>query len=131
MLNAHAMRNGWLSASIVLIILMHPLSGCFGNGVEEGEPSELEEHWLPDVEDRENMIYREDDVFSRVSWNGSYSIDSVRSIYVRDPAISLSDGGAGMNGGAEVYMGLWLPEIEGCAMDAVNVLEECQEPIIA
>ncbi len=131
MLNAQAMRKGWLSASIVLILLMQSLSGCFGKEVEENGVPKQEQHWLPNVEDREDMIYREDDVFSRVSWNGTYSIDSVRSIYVPVPAISLTDGGAGATGGAEIHMGLWLPIIEGCDMDAANVSGECQVPIVA
>ena len=48
-------------------------------------------HWLPPVEDRHAMEYRTDDVFSRVSRNGTYGIDLVRSIYVEIPEIEASD----------------------------------------
>ena len=58
------------------------------------------------------MEYRTDDVFSRVSRNGTYETDLVRSIYVEIPEIDASDGGAGVTGGAEVHLGLWMPLIE-------------------
>ena len=89
-----------------------------------------EEHWLPRVEDRSNLIYRDDDVFSWVRSNGSYPIDTVRSIFVPVPEITVSDGGAGAFGGAEVHLGLWLPIIEGCDMDSSDVPEDCRVPII-
>ena len=89
-----------------------------------------EEHWLPRVEDRSNLIYRDDDVFSWVRFNGSYPIDTVRSIFVPVPEITVSDGGAGAFGGAEVHLGLWLPIIEGCDMDSSEVPEDCRVPII-
>jgi|TARA_B100000959_G_scaffold285423_1_gene360113 hypothetical protein len=105
------------------------LSGCLSEGGEKLSESE-ENHWLPQVENRSDMIYRDDDVFSRVSSNGSFNIDSVRSIFVPVPDITLLDGGAGVTGGAEVHLGLWLPIIEGCDLDAEEVPIECQVPII-
>ena len=72
------------------------------------------------------MIYESDDVFSRVSWNGSYLIDEVRSVYVAVPEIDASDGGAGVTGGAEVHLGLWLPVIEGCDWGVAEVPENCR-----
>ena len=115
---------------VVAILISASLSGFFS--FKEGSEEEPEyEHWLPDVEDRSNKFYQDDDVFSRVSWNGSFGVDAVRSIYVPVPAIVASDGGAGVTGGAEVHMGLWLPVIEGCDMDAAEVPEECQVPVIA
>ena len=57
------------------------LSGCFGDAIKIGDSSDSE-HWLPPVEERENLVYDNSDVFSRVSWNGTYGIDIVRSIYV-------------------------------------------------
>ena len=77
------------------------------------------------------MQYDNSDVFSRVSWNGSYEIDEVRSVYVPIPSINPTDGGAGVTGGAEVHLGLWLPVIEGCDWDAGSVVEGCQVPVIA
>ena len=62
------------------------LSGCFGDGINIGD-SDGSEHWLPSVEERENLVYDNSDVFSRVSWNGTYGIDTVRSIYVSVPTI--------------------------------------------
>ena len=96
----------------VLLLLAPVFSGCMGDRSTESMDVE-EEHWLPRVEDRSNLIYRDDDVFSRVSSNGSYPIDTVRSIFVPVPEITVSDGGAGALGGAEVHLGLWLPIIEG------------------
>ena len=117
-------------AFLTLILLTSTLTGCFGFDDELQEEPEYE-HWLPDVEDRSNKFYQDDDVFSRVSWNGSFGVDTVRSIYVPVPAITASDGGAGVTGGAEVHMGLWLPVIEGCDMDATELPEECRVPVIA
>ena len=113
----------------VLLLLAPVFSGCMGDGSTESMDVE-EEHWLPRVEDRSNLIYRDDDVFSRVSSNGSYPIDTVRSIFVPVPEITVSDGGAGALGGAEVHLGLWLPIIEGCDMDSSEVPQDCRVPII-
>ena len=90
---------------LTLILLTSTLTGCFGFNDELQEEPEYE-HWLPDVEDRSNRLYQDDDVFSRVSWNGSFGVDTVRSIYVPVPAITASDGGAGVTGGAEVHLSL-------------------------
>ena len=71
---------------LVLAFFSAPLAGCFGS---EGDTLEENQgHWLPPVEDRHGMEYRTDDVFSRVSRNGTYETDFVRSIYVEIPAVS-------------------------------------------
>ena len=106
------------------------LSGCFGDAIKIGDSSDSE-HWLQPVEERENLVYDNSDVFSRVSWNGTYGIDMVRSIYVSVPGITTADGGAGVTGGAEVHLGLWLPQIEGCDYDATELPDECKVPVIA
>ena len=114
---------------MVLLMSSAPLSGCFGK-----DPASLDsdvDHWLPPVEERSGMLYDDTDVFSRVSWNGSYEIDEVRSVYVPIPGINPTDGGAGVTGGAEVHLGLWLPVIDGCDWDAGSVTEGCQVPVIA
>ena len=113
----------------VSLLLAPVFSGCIGENSTESTAIE-EEHWLPRVEDRSNLIYRDDDVFSWVSSNGSYPIDTVRSIFVPVPEITISDGGAGAFGGAEVHLGLWLPIIQGCDMDSSEVPEDCRVPII-
>ncbi len=113
----------------VSLLLTPVFSGCIGENPGESTAIE-EEHWLPRVEDRSNLIYRDDDVFSWVRFNGSYPIDTVRSIFVPVPEITVSDGGAGAFGGAEVHLGLWLPIIEGCDMDSSEVPEDCRVPII-
>ena len=77
------------------------------------------------------MVYQDDDVFSRVSVNGSHGIAEVQSVFVPVPEITLADGGAGASGGAEVHLGLWLPVIEGCDYSADPVPVECQVPVIA
>ena len=113
---------------LALAFFSAPLAGCFGS--EEDTSEEDLGHWLPLVEDRQGKEYRTDDVFSRVSWNGTYGTDLVRSIYVEIPEIDASDGGAGVTGGAEVHLGLWMPLIEGCDWDSETIPEECKIPVI-
>ena len=127
---AKRVNNRHMSALLVLLFLAPTLAGCFGSGALSGGPDESE-HWLRPVEERSDLTYRADDIFSRVSINGSYGIDEVRSLYISVPAITLTDGGAGATGDAEVHLGLWLPLIEGCDFDAGEVAEECRVPIIA
>ena len=115
---------------LVLILLCPSLSGCLGPDSKNDNSEDLI-HWLPAVEDRSEMIYINDDVFSRVSKNGSHLVGEVQSIFVPVPSISASDGGAGLTGGAEVHLGLWLPIVEGCDLESEIVLEECKVPIIA
>ncbi len=122
--------GGALRAHVLsLILLVSSVPGCLGPEEETMENEIL--HWLPAVEDRSDLIYRNDDVFSRVSTNGSFDIDEVRSVFVPVPEIDASDGGAGVTGGAEVHLGLWLPIIEGCEWSGTDLPENCQVPIIA
>ena len=59
------MHRRSVATMLALLFLVPALSGCFGSeGNEEGEMEES--HWLPPVEARSEMIYRDDDVFSRV-----------------------------------------------------------------
>ena len=123
------MQQGLRAILLGLIFLLGSLSGCFGSE-QENEVDEPN-HWLPGVEDRSGMFYENTDVFSRVSVNGTFSIDEVRSIFVPVSEISASDGGAGVTGGAEVHLGLWLPVIEGCDWSSSDLSEDCQVPVIA
>ena len=119
------------AAVVLILVLISPtLSGCLGPVSENGDVEQYE-HWLPPVEERSGKEYRNDDVFSRVSINGTYDTGDVQSIFVPVPSISVSDGGAGFTGGAEVHLGLWLPEKEGCDLTVSEVLEECKVPVIA
>jgi len=119
------------TAIVLILVLISPtLSGCLGPVNENGDVEQYE-HWLPPVEERSGKEYRNDDVFSRVSINGTYDTGDVQSIFVPVPSISISDGGAGFTGGAEVHLGLWLPEKEGCDLTVSEVLEECKVPVIA
>ena len=124
------MSNTSTSIFLVFLFFISSFSGCIA-GDEEIDENNNSEHWLNDVEDRSNLVYRNDDVFSHVSKNGSYQIDDVRSIFVEVPAITVADGGAGLTGDAVVHLGLWLPKMEGCDMDSSDVPEECKVPIIA
>lgn len=124
------MSNTSTSIFLVFLFFISSFSGCISGDEEIGETNNSE-HWLNDVEDRSNLVYRNDDVFSHVSKNGSYQIDDVRSIFVEVPAITVADGGAGLTGDAVVHLGLWLPKMEGCDMDSSDILEECKVPIIA
>jgi len=119
------------TAIVLILVLISPtLSGCLGPVSENGSVQQYE-HWLPAVEERSGMEYRNDDVFSRVSINGTFDTGEVQSIFVPVPSISASDGGAGFTGGAEVHLGLWLPQKEGCDLTLSEVLEECKVPVIA
>ena len=120
--------KGLDAVCLAMLFLCAPLAGCFGS---EGDGTqEMEKHWLPPVEDRHGKEYRTDDVFSRVSKIGMYEIDLVRSIYVEIPEIEASDGGAGITGGAEVHLGLWMPVIEGCNWESDELSEGCKIPVI-
>jgi hypothetical protein len=113
---------------LVLLMLAGPLAGCLGES--EGDPVEQTASGIPDPWDRADLTYDDSDVFSRVTVNGSYGIDAVRSVYVPVDTITAADGGAGVTGGAEVHLGLWLPVIEGCDWDAANLTEDCHVPVI-
>ena len=122
--------GGALKAHVLsLLLLVSSVPGCLGPG-EESVENETQ-HWLPAVEDRFNKTYPNDGNFSRVSINGSYETGEVRSVFVPVPEIDTSDGGAGVTGGAEVHLGLWLPIIEGCDWSGSDVPESCQVPVIA
>jgi len=118
-----------IAVLLVLVFSLAPLSGCLDSGTEEQDQEP--EHWLPSVENRSEMQYRSDDVFSRVSWNGSFGIGEALSIYVPVPEIDATDGGAGVTGGAEVHLGLWLPVIEGCDWGSGELADGCKVPVLA
>ena len=125
------MDDGRVRAILLTFILfLAPLAGCL-SWREVEEIQQEEDHWLPPVEDRSGKIYQSDDVFSWVSKNGTYDIGEPLSVYVPVPEIDASDGGAGVTGGAEVHLGLWLPIIEGCDWDSAEIAVECQVPVIA
>ena len=120
----------WKPWLIILVMFSATLSGCIGE--EAGDKSqELADDFYPEPWNRANIIYDDTDVFSRVTVNGSYNISAPQSIYVAVPTITASDGGAGLTGGAEVHLGLWLPEIEGCDFSGGEVPEECKIPVLA
>jgi len=118
-----------IAVLLALVFSLAPLSGCFDS--ESEEQDQEPEHWLPSVENRSEMHYRSDDVFSRVSWNGSFGIGEALSIYVPVPEIDATDGGAGVTGGAEVHLGLWLPVIEGCDWESGELSDGCKVPVLA
>jgi hypothetical protein len=115
----------------LFVLLTTSLSGCFGEQEAGDEPAAPLYDVYAEPWDRTEMVYDDSDVFARVTMNGSYGIDTVRSVFVPVPSITLADGGAGATGGAEVHLGLWLPVIEGCDWQAGNVFEVCQVPVIA
>ena len=123
------MSKRMLSLCLALLVISPLLSGCMDKAISDPEMGDS--HWLPPVEERSDMQYQIDDVFSRVSSNGSFDVGPVKSVYVSVPSITVSDGGAGLTGDAEVHLGLWLPIIEGCDYDSAEISENCQVPIIA
>jgi hypothetical protein len=120
----------WKPWLIIMVMMSATLSGCLSeDSSTEAESSSFDSY--PEPWDRANIVYDNSDVFSRVSVNGTFNISAPQSIYVPVPTITAADGGAGLTGGAEVHLGLWLPEIEGCDFTAGNVSEECKVPVIA
>ncbi|GIR66790.1 MAG: hypothetical protein CM15mP71_0160 [Candidatus Poseidoniales archaeon] len=118
-------------ALLMLFVLLPAMfSGCFGEE-EIVSDAKVAEPAYPQPWERTDLDYDDSDVFSRVSVNGSYGIDDVRSVYVDVPTITAADGGAGLTGDAVVHLGLWLPVIEGCDWEAGNVSEDCRVPVIA
>ena len=117
----------WL---ILLVMLSASLSGCLGED-EAMDSMNSEDDLYPEPWDRADLEYEDNDSFSRVSMPGLYEIGAVQSVYVSVPSITASDGGAGITGGAEVHLGLWLPVIEGCDFTASNLSEECKVPVIS
>ena len=117
-------------ALAVLVVLLTVLAGCFGNGdIIVDEP--IDDSAYPQPWERADLIYDDTDIYSRVTVNGTYGIDAVRSVFVPVDTITAADGGAGLTGDAEVHLGLWLPVIEGCDWEAGNVSDECKVPVIA
>ena len=120
----------WKPWLIILVMMSATLSGCLSDNSDDGNGSSSYISY-PEPWDRANLIYDDSDVFSRVTINGTYNTSAPQSIYVPVPTITAADGGAGVTGGAEVHLGLWLPEIDGCDFTAGNVSEECKVPVLA
>ena len=120
----------WKPWLLVLVFVSASLSGCIGESSDNSDSSTSSEGY-PEPWDRANLEYDNSDVFSRVSTAGQHNISQPQSVYVPVPTITAADGGAGITGGAEVHLGLWLPVIEGCDFSAGNVSEECRVPVIA
>ncbi|DAC51654.1 MAG TPA: hypothetical protein HA359_06615, partial [Candidatus Poseidoniaceae archaeon] len=120
----------WKPWLIIMVMMSATLSGCLGED-SSTESESISYDSYPEPWDRANIVYDNTDVFSRVSVNGTFNISAPQSIYVPVPTITAADGGAGVTGGAEVHLGLWLPEIDGCDFTAGNVSEECKVPVIA
>ena len=67
--------NFALGATAIFIILMMILASVVSSNTVDEIIDGENGHWLPPVEQRVNLQYRTDDVFSRVSWNGSFGIE--------------------------------------------------------
>ena len=117
--------------ALLMLVIMLPamFSGCFGEDEIISTPVEESAYLQP--WERADMTYVDTDIFSRVTENGSYETDTVRSVFVDVPTITAADGGAGLTGDAVVHLGLWLPVIEGCDWEATDLSEDCQVPVIA
>ena len=120
----------WKPWLIILVMMSATLSGCLSDD-SDGENGSSNYVSYPEPWDRANLIYDNSDVFSRVTINGTYNTSAPQSIFVPVPTITAADGGAGITGGAEVHLGLWLPEIDGCDFTAGNISEECKVPVLA
>tara|TARA_B100000683_G_scaffold88232_1_gene87116 strand:+ start:5173 stop:6957 length:1785 start_codon:yes stop_codon:yes gene_type:complete len=114
---------------MLVVLLPAMFSGCFG---EDEVITNVEiEPAYPAPWDRADIIYDNSDSFSRVTENGTYATDAVRSVYVDVPTITAADGGSGLTGDAAVHLGLWLPVIEGCDWESAELPDNCKVPVIA
>ena len=116
---------------ITLLFVSSMFAGCFGNDIVENEDIESDYDVYPDPWQRADIDYSVNSDFSRVTINGTFGIDEVRSVFVPVPSITLADGGAGATGSAEVHLGLWLPVIEGCDWELAELPEQCHVPVIS
>ena len=120
----------WKPWLIILVMVSATLSGCIGEKTASDTVT-FDAESYPEPWERADIDYDDSDDFSRVTINGTHNISAPLSIYVPVPSITLADGGAGITGGAEVHLGLWLPEIDGCDYSGGNVTDECKVPVIA
>ncbi|MBQ70549.1 MAG: hypothetical protein CMA65_03550 [Euryarchaeota archaeon] len=118
----------WL---VMFLFTTSMFAGCFGEQEIITDEAEPLYDVYPDPEQRTGIDYDDTDIYARVTVNGSYAIDAVRSVYVEVPTITAADGGSGITGDAEVHLGLWLPVIEGCDYESESLEEACQVPVIA
>ena len=118
----------WL---VMFLFTTSMFAGCFGEQEIITDEAEPLYDVYPDPEQRTGIDYDDTDIYARVTVNGSYAIDAVRSVYVEVPTITAADGGSGVTGDAEVHLGLWLPVIEGCDYESESLEEACQVPVIA
>ena len=116
---------------VVVLFSTSMLAGCFGETERDWTPGGPRNDIYPEPWDRSALPYDDTDIYARVSVNGSYEIDEVRSVYVPVPTITAADGGAGLTGDATVHLGLWLPVIEGCDWESESLDPSCQVPVIA
>ena len=71
-----------LAATALFIIVMMIIASIFSIGlIDDMDGNDGSGHWLPPVDQRANLDYRNDDVFSRVSWNGSLKSKVVIGIH--------------------------------------------------
>jgi hypothetical protein len=115
---------------VVLLFSSSMLAGCFGESEAANEDTSSSSVY-PEPWERSDLVYDDQDIYARVSVNGTFGIDTVRSVFVPVPTITAADGGAGLTGDAEVHLGLWLPVIEGCDWESESLPEDCQVPVIA
>ena len=80
--------NRHLTALILTgLFLLAPLTGCFGEDEIISTPVEESAYLQP--WERADMTYVDTDIFSRVTENGSYETDTVRSVFVDVPTSCL------------------------------------------
>ena len=93
---------------VVVLFATSMLAGCMGENkaVAGGEDAfnVYTEPW-----ERADLEYNDQDIYARVTVNGTYALDEVRSVYVPVDTITAADGGAGLTGDAEVHLGLFMP----------------------
>ena len=85
----------WL---VMFLFTTSMFAGCFGEQEIITDEAEPLYDVYPDPEQRTGIDYDDTDIYARVTENGSYAIDAVRSVYVEVPTITAADGGSGVTG---------------------------------
>ena len=80
---------------IVALFATSMLAGCFGEDDAVDQAAD-EQGAYPQPWERSQLSYDDQDIYARVTVNGSHQIDAVRSVYVAVPSITAADGGAGL-----------------------------------
>ncbi len=119
----------------LLAVLSLAISGCIGDGsplsdLESDDPTAENLSSTTSVHERAQLPFNTTGTWSHVLEPGSFDILEPLSINV-PVDLPAEEGGAAVTGDAQVHMGLFLPDIEGCDWESDEIDPACQVPVIA